>query len=45
MAEIEDLSFDTDDVVAAQDEEDKLFESVPQYCFICSFTLQKSRRL
>ena len=28
MAEIDDISFDTDDVVAAETEEDKLFESV-----------------
>ena len=27
MAEIDDLSFETDDVVAAQDAEDKIFES------------------
>ena len=27
MAEINDLSFETDDVVAAQDAEDKIFES------------------
>ena len=28
MAEIDDISFDTDDVIAAETEEDKLFESV-----------------
>jgi len=41
MAEIEDLSFETDDVIAAESEEDKLFESVSS---IVSFVGDRYKR-
>ena len=41
MAEIDDISFDTDDVVAAETEEDKLFESVSS---IVSFVGDRYKR-
>ena len=41
MAEIEDLSFDTDDVIAAEVEEDKLFQSVSS---IVSFVGDRYKR-
>ena len=41
MAEIEDLSFETDDVIAAESEDDKLFESVSS---IVSFVGDRYKR-